>query len=490
MSVMTDIREECVGLAGGVMEKPVEGPRLNVQDFAERLETVLGPAHWAQWFAGKTAWRCDPTAVYLVVDNGFAAKWIRQKFIRQITEVSAEMAGMPLRIEIEVQPGKHLCTAPPPQAPAKSTEAPAPAVTAPLLNPRHLLEDFVPGQGNQLAYHAACRAAEEPPRQYNPLFIHGHCGLGKTHLLQGICHRFARLHPAKRWLYMTGEQFTNDFLEAIRHNRMEHFRRRLRQADLLVLDDIHFLARKLRTQEEFLHTFIQVDSHGRQIVLASDRPPREIESMIESLTSRFVSGMVIRVDAPDMPTRLEILRRMARRRNWNLPDTTLVRLAREPAATVRDLEGMAHRLIARKELVSSDENSPENPTVNEKLVRDVCDRYKPLAPAAPDVIVRCVAAYFGIAARDIIGQGRHRLLSQARGISMQLARQHTGLSFPDIGRIMGKRNHSTVIGACRRVEAQMAAGEIIHWTAATGPRRESVADVMNYLGNQIHRPGQ
>ncbi len=498
MIVTTPVREDFQNPP--IMEVRGSGETLPLDTRAmeSALELRIGPAYWAQWFEGKIRWRRDNAAVYLGVANGFVAKWIRQKFIQDITAVAGHILGCGTPVEIEIRSDLSAVDALPAgtlPAVLKATGAvPAalPTAAGTALNPRFVLEDFIPGGGNQLAYHAACRAAEESERKYNPLFIHGHCGLGKTHLLQGICHRFARLHPTKRWLYMTGEQFTNEFLEAIKHNRMEQFRRRLRQADLLALDDIHFLARKLRTQEEFLHTFIQVDSHSRQIVLASDCPPREIESMIESLTSRFVSGMVIRVDAPDMATRLAILRKMAICRKWNLPDTTLARLAQEPVATVRDLEGLAHRMIARNEWPSNS-NSGSNSgfraaPASDQMVREICDRYKPVAPVSSDTIVRAVAEYFSLTPQDILGQDRRRLMTQARGIAMQLARQHSGMSFPDIGRAMGKRNHSTVIGACRRIEAQMAAGEVIDWQTATGLRRESVCDTMHHLGNQIHRP--
>ncbi len=490
MIVTAPVREEIEHLQIDEVTGPVETPPLDTRAIETALELRIGQAHWAQWFDGKIRWQRDTAAVYLGVANVFVAKWIRQKFMPDITAVAGHILGCGTPVEIEIRSdlsaadSPAIGTLPPILKPVGAAPTVSPASAGTILNPRFVLEDFIPGGGNQMAYHAACRAAEESERKYDPLFIHGHCGLGKTHLLQGICHRFARLHPTKRWLYMTGEQFTNEFLEAIKHNRMEQFRRRLRQADLLALDDIHFLTRKLRTQEEFLHTFIQVDSHNRQIVLASDCPPREIESMIESLTSRFVSGMVIRVDAPDMATRLAILRKMAARRKWNLPDATLARLAQEPVATVRDLEGLAHRMIARNEWPSGAGAAP----ASDQMVREICDRYKPVAPVSSDSIVRAVAEHFSLTPQDILGQDRRRLMTQARGIAMQLARQHSGMSFPDIGRAMGKRNHSTVIGACRRIEAQMAAGEVIDWQTAAGMRRESVSDIMHHLGNQIHRP--
>ena len=184
--------------------------------------------------------------------------------------------------------------------------------TTPVLNAKYTLEEFIVGPSNQMAYHAAMQVAEHPGERFSPLFIHGQCGLGKTHLLQGICQRFSRLHPGKRWLYVTGEGFTNEFLDAIKNHKTDAFRKRIRQTDILILDDVHFLSHKKATQEEFLHTFNQIDAGGKQVVLASDCAPRQMAAMAESLISRFVSGMVLRIDTPDLPTRLEILRRASR----------------------------------------------------------------------------------------------------------------------------------------------------------------------------------
>ena len=181
---------------------------------------------------------------------------------------------------------------------------------------RHEMESFVVGPTNQLAYNTALYVAEFPGAQYNPLFIHGSCGLGKTHLLQGLCRKFIQHHPTKRWMYLTGEEFTNEFLAALRANKLDGFRRKVRDLDLLVIDDVHFLGGKRATQEEFLHTFNAIEAAGRQVVMASDNHPKLIEEFGESLINRFVSGMVVRVDPPNYATRCDILTSLCVARAW------------------------------------------------------------------------------------------------------------------------------------------------------------------------------
>src|SRR5688500_9285433 len=230
----------------------------------------------------------------------------------------------------------------------------APSVFATRPSLRHDLETFVRGPSNNLAYNAACYVAEFPGAQYNPLFIHGSCGLGKTHLLQGLCKRFIEHHPTKRWMYLTGEEFTNEFLSALRNNKLDAFRRKVRDLDLLVIDDVHFLGGKKATQEEFLHTFNAIEAMGRQVVMASDNHPKLIEEFGESLVNRFVSGMVVRIDPPNYATRCEILRSLARRNNLNVNEEVVGWIARRVTQNVRELEGAITRIAAVAKLTGSE----------------------------------------------------------------------------------------------------------------------------------------
>src|SRR4029078_2345727 len=219
---------------------------------------------------------------------------------------------------------------------------------------RHELDTFIVGQSNQLAYNTAAYVAEFPGAQYNPLFIHGSCGLGKTHLLQGLCKKFIEHHPTKRWMYLTGEEFTNEFLGALRANKVDTFRRKVRDLDLLVIDDVHFLGGKKATQEEFLHTFNAIEAMGRQVVMASDNHPKMIEEFGESLINRFVSGMVVRIDPPNYATRCEILRAMSQRGQIPMNEEVIGWVARRVTQNVRELEGAITRIAAHVQLTGRD----------------------------------------------------------------------------------------------------------------------------------------
>ena len=459
------------------------------------LRRRIGPIRFEQWFDGKTRWIAEGHHLRVVVGNAFAANWIRNKFFQDIRAVAqAVLGGEPeLLIELAVPPtaGDSRSDSAPP-APPRPDCAPAGRPVGQAggasLNPRYRLEEFVAGPTNQLAYHAARRVADDPRREFNPLFIHGQCGLGKTHLLQGVCHYLRQAHPEKRWLYLTGEQFTNEFLEAIKANRMESFRRRLRQADLLAIDDVHFFASKRRTQEEFLHTFDQIDANNRQVILACDSSPRDIAALSEALRSRFVSGMVIRIDPPDLPTRLEILRRFLNHRQWRVSDLVLMQLAQAPVASVRELEGLAVQMVARSELGERATGNASGKSSSTLLIRELHDRLRPPAPVAIDRIVKTAADFFAIPPGALMGASRRRLTATARAVAMYLARQHSHMSFPDIGRAIGGRNHSTVIGACRRIEAQIAAGAVIYWNTPDGPRHRAMAEILQHIAAQLRRP--
>ena len=284
MSIVAPVMEDVVGLetvAGG--NSSSVGVDSHVETtfstrIAETLAKKIGEQRYDLWFDRKARFSLVGNALIVETSNAFSANWIRTKFARELGESACEAAGRNLEVLVQVDQTASAPAAGPIDGgrvhdPELKTARPGQGMheaghKAPhsIINPKYTLEEFVVGPSNQMAYHAALKVAESPGQQFNPLFFHGNCGLGKTHLLQGICQRFARLHPTRKWLYITGEQFTNEFLEAIRHHKTDAFRRRIRSADLLVIDDVHFLANKKATQEEFLHTFNQVDACGKQIV--------------------------------------------------------------------------------------------------------------------------------------------------------------------------------------------------------------------------------
>ena len=340
---------------------------------------------------------------------------------------------------------------------------------------RHDMESFVVGAGNQLAYNAAQYVAEFPGAQYNPLFIHGNCGLGKTHLLQGLCKRFAEHHPTKRWMYLTGEEFTNEFLYALRNSKIDSFRRKVRDLDLLVIDDVHFLGGKSATQEEFLHTFNSIEAMGRQVVMASDNHPKMIEEFGESLINRFVSGMVVRIDPPNFATRCQIMRTWATARS-------------PPAQRRRDLLDRASRDAERARAGRRDHahhraheaHRPAGRCVARATALGDLDRQL-VAPVKPENILASVCEYFGLEHKDLMSGRRQRTISLARSVAMFLVRKTAKLSFPEIGLRMGKRNHSTVISACRRIEKAVTQNEQLAWTSSIGEREEEACELVQRL---------
>ncbi|HUO09563.1 MAG TPA: chromosomal replication initiator protein DnaA [Phycisphaerae bacterium] len=482
---MTAESEKGGGTSEGVGER-VGG------EFEEEMRAALlqriGTARYELWFDGKVRMSVDGNALIVEAGSAFAVRFIREKFsdelgdsgrqvLRRNVEVCVRMGeGIAVRQEL-TSPEVRAVAVPAAAAPVSSSVA-----AQGQMNLKYTLDEFVMGPSNRLAYHAAVQVAQSPGEQFNPLFIHGHCGLGKTHLLQGICQRFAKLHPGKKWLYMTAEQFTNEFLEAIKAHKTDAFRRRIRSADLLVIDDVHFLGNKKATQEEFLHTFNQIDGSGKQVVLASDCAPKQIHALSEQLSSRFVSGMVLRVDAPDLPTRLEILRRRVMKNGWQVSDAVLMHLAQSASSSVRELEGLLLQVMAGIRLINTGHEAEAS-----TILTSIKDRTAMRGPVPTDRIVTCVAEHFSLSPAVLMGSGREKVVATARAIAMHLARQHTGMSYPEIGRAIGGKNHSTVIAACQRVEGLISGGDVLCWNTAEGSRHQAVSDILHDLEAAIRR---
>jgi chromosomal replication initiator protein len=474
-----------MGAVARVMEDTVASIQKNIQG-------RIGAERYGMWFDRKAALQLHGNTLQIDVANAFAANWIRTKFLHEARAAAQEVMEQDVEVRVSVADAAPAhSTITPPQGDAPELPPAAPRLFAPTkpqahtgsaLNTKYTLEEFVVGPSNQMAYQAAMQVAQHPGERYSPLFLHGQCGLGKTHLLQGICQRFMRLHPTKKWLYMTGETFTNDFLDGIKNHKTDAFRRRIRQTDLLILDDVHFLANKKATQEEFLHTFNQIDASGKQIVLASDCAPRQIASMTESLISRFVSGMVLRIDTPDLPTRLEILRRRAARNGWQVSDAVLMHIAQSSTVSVRELEGLLLQVVAGMTLMANGQGDAASVLANIKE-RTLVSRN----PVPANRIVEAVAIHFGISTAAILGSARDKTISLARAIAMYLARQHTGMSFPEIGRAIGHKNHSTVIAACQRVESLSNAGELVCWTIDKEIHHQAMPEVLGALEGQLRR---
>ena len=346
---------------------------------------------------------------------------------------------------------------------------------------QHSLEGFIVGDSNKLAYSAAMAVAGTDNPPFNPLFIHGPCGVGKTHLLQGICNlasRRSRDGQPVSWRYVSAEQFTNEFISAMRAKKLDEFRRRYRKLDILAIDDVHFLAAKKATQEEFLHTFNAIATAGNQIILASDAHPRMVGELTEQLVSRFVAGMVVKVDAPDLETRIKILKRRAEKLHLDAPADVLEFIATHLRGSVRELEGALIKLAALSAL--------ENGQITLQMATEALSEYLSRTESAITLgdIEATVATYFGITPADLHSSRRTKTVSAARMLAMYLGRKHTQMSFPEIGKAMGK-NHSSVVLAVQRMEKLLAQGGEVKWSTPMGPKAMPARQVVELLTKNI-----
>ncbi|MDX1673653.1 MAG: chromosomal replication initiator protein DnaA [Longimicrobiales bacterium] len=382
----------------------------------------------------------------------FAAEWIEDKYGRMLADVAAEVLGR--RLTISFQHHTELedrapSARPVPAVPAEpeGVAPPARTVGAPL-NERYVFDRFVVGGNNQLAAAAARAVADQPARMYNPLFIYGGVGLGKTHLMHAIGHSLLDREPGKRVAYVSSEWFTNDLIGSIQEGRMSEFRRRYREIDLLLIDDVHFLGEKERTQEEFFHTFNALYEAQRQIVVTSDRPPKEIPGLEERLVSRFEWGLVTDIRSPDLETRVAILKKKADEGDIVIDDEVLEYIARNCRSNVRELEGAVIKLLAYSSLTQRD--------ITSELAREALGGV--LAPAAertPEAIRERVANEYGVTVDALTSRRRTKEVTVPRQVAMFLIRDLLELPLTTIGDYFGGRDHSTVIHSVNKVEEEM-----------------------------------
>ncbi|MDT0267112.1 chromosomal replication initiator protein DnaA [Streptomyces sp. DSM 44915] len=321
------------------------------------------------------------------------------------------------------------------------------------LNPKYLFDTFVIGASNRFAHAAAVAVAEAPAKAYNPLFIYGESGLGKTHLLHAIGHYARSLYPGTRVRYVSSEEFTNEFINSIRDGKADAFRKRYRDMDILLVDDVQFLASKESTQEEFFHTFNTLHNANKQIVLSSDRPPKQLITLEDRLRNRFEWGLITDVQPPELETRIAILRKKAVQEQLNAPPEVLEFIASRISRNIRELEGALIRVTAFASL----NRQPVDLGLTEIVLKDLIPGGEDATPdITADAITSAVADYFGLTIEDLAGSSRSRILVTARQIAMYLCRELTDLSLPKIGQHFGGRDHTTVMHADRKIRALMA----------------------------------
>ncbi len=376
------------------------------------------------------------------VPSRLAKEWVETRYAGLISGALREVLARNISIQVTV--AESAAPAPPPPAPARLPDTVH-------LSPKYTFDTFVIGSGNRFAHAAAMAVAESPARAYNPLFIYGGVGLGKTHLLQAIGHHVIHGKGLRRVAYISSEKFTNELINAIRDDRTLEFRTRYRNVDVLLIDDIQFLAGKERTQEEFFHTFNTLHEASRQIIITSDRPPKEIPTLEDRLRSRFEWGLIADIQPPDLETRIAILRKKAELDGIRVPDEVAEFIAQRIQSNIRELEGALVRVVAYANLTRS--------PITVELAREILKELLPAAAARPLTIAmlqKAVAEHFDIRVEEMRAKRRTKGVAFPRQVAMYLARELTDASLPRIGEEFGGRDHTTVMHACERVKSAIA----------------------------------
>lgn len=345
-------------------------------------------------------------------------------------------------------------------------------LSIPFLNPRYTFENFVVGHGNRFAHAAALAVSESPGKAYNPLFLYGGVGLGKTHLMQAIGYEVLKKAPKAKVVYISSEKFTNEVIDSIQHNTMAQFRNKYRNVDVLMIDDIQFIAGKERTMEEFFHTFNTLYETSKQIIISNDRPPKEIPDIEDRLRSRFEWGLIADIQPPDFETRIAILKKRAELENIHIPDEVFNTIASRITSNIRELEGALTRLIAHVSI----EKTEVSVSSVEKILKDIITPSKNKPPITIETIKKAVAEYFGIKLEDLNSKTRTKEIAAARQVAMYLSREMTSASLPKIGDAFGGRDHTTVMHAYDKIKTAVK-------------EEKDIADAVEAISDKLKKSG-
>jgi chromosomal replication initiator protein len=435
------------------------------------LQVSLSPANFETWLRDTQLVDVDDQRFRISVPNGFAKDWLETRYRSLISQTLARIVGYSVQVEFVV------ATSPESAAPAvdrivqdpgDSTASSGPSSQqvrveptrvggeggTTFINPRYTFGNFIVGSANRLAHAASLSVAERPGHAYNPLFLYGGVGLGKTHLMHAIGNQVIAKFPRKRVVYATSEKFTNEFIASIQQGKIDEFRARYRRIDLLLIDDIQFIADKERTQEEFFHTFNAIHEDGKQIVLSSDRPPKQITTLEERLRSRFEWGLIADLTAPDLETRIAILRAKAEESSTPISSDVVEFIARKVVSNIRELEGALNRVVAYASMGAM----PVTIELAQAVLSNVL--YNPKKrQVTPEKIAKAVAEYYGVEMDLLRGQKRDRAIVTPRQIAMFLMREETDVSLLRIGAELGGRDHSTVLHACDKIGREVSVND-------------------------------
>ncbi|MEX0649573.1 MAG: chromosomal replication initiator protein DnaA [Candidatus Andersenbacteria bacterium] len=436
-----------------------------------QLELRVSQGNFLTWFRNTKIKERKKQTVVIETDNPFAYEWLSKKYRPIILEVLQKIDTSVTGIEFSVPSQAHgkrtarknlrviaqkqRVTQPPvasaPQAVSIHTSIPRASFAShqsPIpFNPKNTFENFVVGPSNEVA-HAACRAVvDNPGESYNPLFVYGGVGLGKTHLLQAVGNALLSKNPNFRILYVASEKFMTEFVEALRHKKMHEFKKTYRDIDMFIIDDVQFVAGKDKIQEELFHTFNTLHSQNKQVILSSDRPPGAISALQERLSSRLGAGMVVDIKKPDYETRLAILEEKLSRRGASIDSEALSFLAKNIQSNVRELEGALNRVIGHSEVHN------EKITIDfvKRVLHDLLEQSQKKTINTREII-EAVSSYYNLPQEEICGQRRNKEIVRPRQIAMYLLRKESSMSFPSIGEFFGGRDHTTAMHACEKIE--------------------------------------
>ncbi len=412
----------------------------------ERLEKQLSRPTFETWIKTATALRLQDNCLTICTPNPFILNHVQKHYLQIVSDTIKEIVGHTLEIRLTVAQGDNTAWIGVDNPVNHSIQEPnisSGSLKPTGLNPKYTFYRFVVGPTNRMAHAAALAVAESPGRDFNPLFLSGGVGLGKTHLMQAIGHYHLEISQQARVFYVSTEQFTNDLISAIRNDNMQSFREHYRTADILLIDDIQFIEDKEYTQEEFFHTFNTLYEAGKQVVLASDRPPHQISKLQERLISRFSMGLIADVQTPDLETRMAILQKKAEYENIRLPRETIEYIATRCTSNIRELEGALIRAIAYMSISGL-------PMTVEHIAPVLNPPVETVA-TSPEIILQVISEELKVSIEDLKSSSRRREISTARQIGMYLMRQHTDLSLPRIGEEFGGKDHTTVMYSCDKI---------------------------------------
>ncbi len=429
----------------------------NLQDLWDRslatMEAKVSKPSFETWLKATKATDIKDDTITITAPNEFARDWLENRYSELISETLLDITGTRLdvkfvipqnQLEDEFMIEQEIKKVP------KETVQLNGDIPKSMLNPKYTFDTFVIGSGNRFAHAASLAVAEAPAKAYNPLFIYGGVGLGKTHLMHAIGHYVIDHNPNAKVVYLSSEKFTNEFINAIRDNKAVNFRNKYRNVDVLLIDDIQFLAGKEQTQEEFFHTFNALHEESKQIVISSDRPPKEIPTLEDRLRSRFEWGLITDITPPDLETRIAILRKKAKAENLDIPNEVMLYIANQIDTNIRELEGALIRVVAFSSLINQDMNAD----LAAEALKDIIPNSKPKILTIVD-IQKAVSEHYSVKLDEFKAKKRTKAVAFPRQIAMYLSRELTDSSLPKIGSEFGGRDHTTVIHAHEKISKML-----------------------------------